>query len=310
MTDPQTLHRILIPFDFSDPSLEALKAAAQLALPSRSLIQVVHVIEEQHPPQEPGIFEEQEKIEAAIDQCLGEAEISIQKEIHLRTGRPFEKILEEIEKSEADLIVMGSHGRKGLERFLMGSVAEKIVRHSSIPVWVQRGVAKKIPKKILVPIDFSGFSRESLEMAVHWAERLNAEIYLIHIIDLRDLYLTDHLANTYDRATLEKKLFDEAQEKISQWAEHLSVPHRLEIRFGSPAVEIEKEIEKEKIDLVVLSTHGRTGLKHFFMGSVAENVVRSAPCSVLTFRPHVFRKNQQPFTGEDQLEDYLKSCRE
>lgn len=139
-------------------------------------------------------------------------------------------------------------------------------------------------KKILVPLDFSEFSEEALDLANGWAEALHASLRLLHVINLKDLY-SFNSESIESSLSLENILRQKAQEELSKYARKAKAPCEIEIRLGTPIEEIGDCIEKNQIDLVIISTHGRSGIKHLLMGSVAEKVVRHSPCPVLTFRP-------------------------
>jgi universal stress protein A len=142
-------------------------------------------------------------------------------------------------------------------------------------------------QKILLPTDFSNYSAAATKYACELAKRFDAELHLLHTLET-------HLASTptfgfgldlpkyvtESKAAVEKSL---AGVLDPQWAAGRTVVKAMVA--GSPKVEIIAYARKHNIDLIVLATHGRTGLAHVLMGSVAESVVRTAPCPVLTVRP-------------------------
>ncbi len=144
--------------------------------------------------------------------------------------------------------------------------------------------------KILVPLDFSEFGKEALEIAQHWAENFKATLHLLHVIDLKDLYSLDP-QNMETSIILENTLREKAAQELKKYSQSLKVPCETEIRLGSPIEEITDCVQEKNIDLILIPTHGRSGLKHILLGSVAEKVVRHSLCPVLTFRPQKFNKN-------------------
>ena len=142
-------------------------------------------------------------------------------------------------------------------------------------------------QRILLPTDFSDFSATATKYACELATRFNAELHLLHSLETH-LSSTPNFGLGLDlpryfkesRAAAEKSLTAVLDPK---WSTGRTVIHA--IVEGSPKVEIIAYARKHDIDLIVLSTHGRTGLTHVIMGSVAESVVRTAPCPVLTMRP-------------------------
>jgi len=139
-------------------------------------------------------------------------------------------------------------------------------------------------KKILCPIDHSDCSKEALKYAVSFALRNEAELYLLHVIDIRTFdenldSITKQIADESSINNLKKKLLECVPEEIrsDMKIEAIVVP-------GIPFVEIIRFAKKNEVDMLVLGTHGRTGLAHMMLGSVSEKVVRKAPCPVLTVR--------------------------
>jgi len=148
-------------------------------------------------------------------------------------------------------------------------------------------------KKILIPIDFSDFSREALERGIEWASVWKSDLFLLHVVDLRDLYTSD-LLSMEGKPSMETELKKQAREKLRTWSQNLSLPHHLEVRLGSPVDVITKVAKEKDMDLILMATHGHTGLKHLLIGSVAEQVVRYSPCSVMTIRPKAFVHSHSP----------------
>lgn len=137
-------------------------------------------------------------------------------------------------------------------------------------------------KSILVPIDFSDISRKALAYAVPFAKRFGAKITLLHVI--APLPYPSELAFAPSREgfpiqAVEEKLADLAKQTVD-----LDLLNETRVNMGEPFEVITRVAREAKIDLIVITTHGYTGLKHVFMGSTAERVVRHAPCPVLVVR--------------------------
>ncbi len=140
-------------------------------------------------------------------------------------------------------------------------------------------------KNILCPIDYSIYSERALKYAIEFAEKYQAKLYLIHVLDIRVYDITDpdlYNVNVVDDETL-KKLKERLSARVTEDTKG-RVPVEAIIIQGVPFAEIINAAKERQIDLIVLGTHGRTGLSHAIMGSVAEKVVRKAPCPVLTIR--------------------------
>lgn len=143
-------------------------------------------------------------------------------------------------------------------------------------------------QKILVPTDFSDFSNHAVRYGCEFAKRFNAELHLVSVVE--DVYplvpesgmLLPTAANYLNelKTAAEQTL---ATRPDPAWVEGVSV--KREVLIGTAFLEIIRYAKDEDIDLIVIGTHGRTGLVHVLMGSVAEKIVRKAPCPVLTVRP-------------------------
>lgn len=141
--------------------------------------------------------------------------------------------------------------------------------------------------KILVPIDFSDCSKKALQYALPFAKQFGAAITLLHVVRVNYPIGAEFGAMDFPllesdlRKSAEKQLADLAEKEIPQ-----SVTAENLVRTGQEVMEIIAAAKKLESDLIIISTHGRTGLKHILLGSVAENVVRYAPCPVLVVREH------------------------
>jgi len=141
-------------------------------------------------------------------------------------------------------------------------------------------------KRILVPVDFSACSRKALQYALAFAKQFGSEIVLLNVVQV-NIPVGEY--SSIDFSELEAEVCRNSQEQLNEWAkkEVLEMaPVNVLLRTGSPASVIAEVANHLTADLIVISTHGRTGLKHVWLGSVAENVVRLAPCPVLVVRQH------------------------
>jgi nucleotide-binding universal stress UspA family protein len=190
---------------------------------------------------------------------------------------------------DAALIVMGTHGRGGIARVLIGSVAEKVVRAAPCPVLTTNGALRASIKgfrRILVPTDFNGPSDAALDCARRLAAGFGGSMHLLHVLgDVSasgatgsELFVTEppearsiRLTDARDR--LKHRITDD---------DRLTLHATSEVIFGAPAQIIVDYAADNQFDLIVMGTHGRTGMAHLLAGSVAERVVRTAGCPVLT----------------------------
>ena len=212
-------------------------------------------------------------------------------------------ILDYAERIDADLIVMATHGRRGVDHALIGSIAEAVVRRSACPVLTVRPTADHIetdPRRVLVPIDLSAHARQALAHARELIEDSEAEIHLVHVAQPFPNYgVVDVPPGTEEVTKQEREAIESAMREIA--AEVLGAASAVEIHvesaIGNPAVSVLDIAERLDIDLIVLGSHGRSGVRRFWLGSVTEKVVQLAPCPVFTVK--VYGKSLLPGVAVD-----------
>lgn len=140
------------------------------------------------------------------------------------------------------------------------------------------------PKSILVPTDFSEFSDKALQQAIDIAKQSKGKIYLLHIVGIVIQCAVDYCLDMQLVNEVEQKSIDSAkkmaEEQLAKFPDSKLIDISVDIRKGTPYEEILKDQQEKKIDLIVIASHGKTGLRHYLIGSVAEKVVRSAKCQV------------------------------
>ena len=290
------IEKILFATDLSECANQALPHAIRFAELHQAELHMLHVLvlhgadlPDRSEPY-PGEEEARRVLEEASSQAGGRV-------VHALT-RGFSAapaILEYADDADIDLIVMGSHGRRGVRRMLLGSVAEEVVRTSDRPVLTIRRrkgaeAAEHVEiHRILVPVDFSKHGRQALEYARALAGTYGAEIHLLHSVDIPvypDFYVPVSISGL-DMA----KLRERSHERLERLAkESFGVEPDLRVRVdvgvGRPVGEIVEYAESHEIDLIIIPTHGLTGVERALLGSVTSGVIRRAPCSVLTTKPH------------------------
>jgi len=143
-----------------------------------------------------------------------------------------------------------------------------------------------IIKKILIPIDFSDYSKAALKYSVSFAKVFNAELILIYVVE-PVIYPPDFSMGQVALPTVDLDLNTRAKEELDKLVKteiNSTLKARTTVRTGKPFVEIIECAKEEDIDLIIIATHGHSGVEHILFGSTAEKVVRKAPCPVLTLR--------------------------
>jgi nucleotide-binding universal stress UspA family protein len=197
-------------------------------------------------------------------------------------------IVDAARQSHAGLIAMSSHGYSGLTRWILGSVAERVLRDADCPVLVVR--SSEPIRRMLVTLDGSQISARVLEPALDVAQALGASITLLRVVPELSAAELQEL-DEYETG-LGQRLAQEHQEDAETYlgpvAETFSraglAVHTL-VRAGLAANVILKVVEQQAIDVVAMATHGRTGLRRWIYGSVTEKVLHNAACSMLVVRP-------------------------
>lgn len=141
-------------------------------------------------------------------------------------------------------------------------------------------------KKILCPLDFSEFTKEVVAYAADIAKRYRAELHVLHVIpNLTYFTPYESFLTPENLVAIEKNIQDEVDRDFKKVLGTVDIDVRKAVRTGVAFVEIIDYAKTEGIDLIVMGTHGRSGIEHILIGNVAEKVVRKSPCPVMTIRP-------------------------
>lgn len=317
--------RILVPSDFSETSRFAVTHACALARRFDAEIHLVNVlplldlgpVATEMPAVSRMDLEEKWVREArdALDAVARESRVTVRVTSEVTRGHPFVEIVRYARAHEIDLIVMGTHGRGAVEHMLLGSVAERVVRKAPCPVLTVRlpehsfrhpgseeprnpqrpespttpaprtGDAAMTLERILLPTDFSATADQARDHAGELARRFQAGLHVLHVVG-------DPISQDWSGG---------AEAKAEKRLDALTfggVEARRAIRAGHVFVEILRYAADKEIDLIVMGTHGHGPVAHLLLGSVADKVVRKAPCPVLTVRTpgHAFVMPVMPVT--------------
>lgn len=306
--------RILVPIDFLRPSLKAIPYALAI---SRQFGADVHLLHITDPTQEPPptlmtlpLVPQAEwnrrfmrRLRALAVKYRTDGKVSA---LEPRIGTAYDEICAAAQDLKTDLLVIATHGYTGYKRVFLGSTAERVVQHSPCAVLIVRHHFRHLNgsvdartrtgfrlNRILVPTDFSECSLIAFEYGVQLARDFNAELLLVHVISPHAYPFGDQYV-ALDPAELMRETQYAEQKQMRSMAARANTRYSVRVIHGSPAIEI-CNAANEDVDLIVISTHGRTGLGHLLIGSVAEHVVRDAHCPVLVIpaRPFRFRLNSR-----------------
>ena len=207
--------------------------------------------------------------------------------VQVATGDPAEEILRAVGARGVDLVVMASHGRGAVGRAVFGSVADRVAHASPVPVMIVRPrdtaaeVAPVLLHRLIVPLDGSELAARAVPVAEALARRLDLPVLLLHAVDPAQI-----MGPFAGAAVLAPEFFEEAATKARRWLEDAAARLRsagvattTEISTGVPFATIAGAAHPG--DVVVISSHGRSGVRRWLLGSVAEKLVRSGPVPVI-----------------------------
>jgi nucleotide-binding universal stress UspA family protein len=290
------LTKIVVGYDFRTGGETALHSATALATRCGAQLKLIHVVEPYpvyqqlaHPLTPPYTTEELvQKAGEQLQRLVTDVEHGLTRvEYEVRTGKPFVELILAHRAWQADLIVVGGSAQESGR--VLGTTGERVLRKAMTPVLVAKRPLGAGPKTVLVPSDFSASATKAAEEAIAFVQHFGGRILFFHTIDIPATYAVGYepmLATIPPVPPLTPAQLE------PEWATFLaSLPSLAEVTWekytteGSPVPTIIRAAEEHQADLIVMGTHGRTGLAHMLLGSVAEGVVRQAPCPVLTIRP-------------------------
>lgn len=288
------INNILFPTDFSDIAEAAQAYAAILCKQFGATLHIVHA--RQDTEQSGTASHEYVSVEQQDWSPSFQEYVALQKPEKLQVdtvstteiaGHSISEILlNYADLHDIDLIVLGTHGHRGIGRILLGSTAEKIVRLAKCSVLTVGGKAHKMlsPEigRILVPIDFSEFSLNALDTAQQLAQPLGAEISLLHVFQPISFPLPYGVTSPNIMTAEVRQRTQRALDALGENSAEIRVTTHTE--HGFPEHEINAFAQKNDVDLIVIASHGLTGFNRFIQGSVSQEVVRQAPCPVYTVK--------------------------
>lgn len=292
---------IVIPTDGSDGALRAAEHGAALARRYGASVHLVTVIDVQRAA---GMFGAGgidqafvDRLEAAGEQRLRETEAIAEgdegDDIRSAVVRgppwkaPSAGILEYATEHEADLIVMGTHGRTGVGRVLLGSVAEQVVRNADVPVLAVPETDRDAGdyERVLVPTDGSEHAAAALDHALSIARTYGGSVHVLFVVDFGAVATASELGPHPQLADALRLRGESTTDSLGERVRDAGLDVVTEVREGMPSRDILEYADAHDIDLIAMGTHGRTGLDRVLLGSTTARVVRRADRPVLTVTP-------------------------
>jgi nucleotide-binding universal stress UspA family protein len=294
--------RVLVATDGSEAAGLAVDLVSSLALADTSQITVVHAVETTA-----GLFggpwpgvamvdstEFEEAILAEAQRTVTESGTRLKRpglnvEAVVLRGRPASAIVDRAQGMHVDLVVVGSRGHGMIESMLLGSVSAEVVDHAPSPVLVARG--SRI-ERVVLGWDGSSCAARAAELFCTWPIFSGSLVRVVSVADVTIPWWsgfpetgTPQLVPIYvDAVNASRKQHDVLAQEMTAQLQRFGLRAEADRRDGDPASEILAAANDSKVDLIVVGTHGRTGLKRLVLGSVARNVLQHATCSVLIVR--------------------------
>lgn len=299
------IRKILLTTDCSDESWRALSGAVTVAKAYGATIDVLHLVDESlfangalyagGAYSSPALIEYFEHSRQAAEESIAQRldDLPVKSHALIRQAPyPPHAIVDTAEEVHADLVMMATHGRTGWRRYLLGSTAESVLRKCKVPVLTvhtnEEGEAaqpalEKPPRKIMLTTDLSDASWHALPWATSLAQRFHAELLVCTVVE--EPYYLSYIEGAHSILEVLQEAVPSARRRIEEKLAGAVVPvHIAVVQAPHPVTAIVEKAEEENVDLVVLATHGRTGLPHMMIGSTAERLVRTSSIPVLTVR--------------------------
>lgn len=291
--------RVLIPLDGSQFAEKVLLELPRFIEPGKSWVELVGVLEiGRYAPAmaEYGPLRALAELRTQYESYFEQTRQTLQEKGYLVNtaiveGDAAEAIINSANLCDADLIAMTTHGRSGIARWTLGSIADRVIHNTSLPVLLIHSQAKARNldvQRILVPLDGSAFAEMALPYARSLAKEHHAKMHLLQAVSPSDVeYAITRLPTQSETERAMQRRFalaDTYLEHIAADLRHSGIQVETEVLFGDPARNIEESADKHAVDLVVISTHGRTGLGRWVHGSVANHVICNTRVPLLVVR--------------------------
>ncbi len=298
--------KMLVPLDGSELAEIALEYAKEVASKLRLSLVLLHVYSPAEAEQVPA---RQAYINSKVDTVRRELKAAeagsgpVSEEVTVRgelvEGYPAEEILRYAEENSIDFILMSTHGRTGIKLWAMGSVADKILRSSKVPIWLIRAgappeiISDRLPtRRMLVLLDGSELAESVLPHVETLARQRGADLVDIILLGVCEpmpvaaYYYSTVPIDWEDYIVRCKREDEQYLAKIEMRLKSAGLKAHLELLMGKPADAVIDYVSKNPVNLIVMSTHGRSGLSRWVYGSVAEKVLHGISTPIFLVRPH------------------------
>lgn len=289
MAKRKIFKNILVPVDLTDLSPDVIKSATSLAEFTGAKLTLLNAVDlssfaDQVMPENINLLTLRSDIIEASEKELKDLakKLKVPNKTLLRIGTPAVAIRQATRDEKTDLVFMSNHGENAFLRFFAGSVTDAVAREAIQPVWIQKGPFKPI-KHILVPLDGSRHSLKAFALALDLAREFKAKVSVVSVVE-RDVVPS---FSYIDATEYFKDLVTKRQKTLADWIK-MAKGQKLaqtKVFMGNPRKDLAKLAKKWDCDLIVMSSHGKTGIGFQVLGRVAASTIHHAHCSVLMDHP-------------------------
>lgn len=301
------METIIVPLDGSPLSAHAISFGVAFARAYGAELRLVHILEE------PIAFDllpsllipDRASAEAYLKRHATDVPSDVPVDTMVLRGYAAEVLVETAAAEQDAMLVMGTHGRGAARRAMLGSIADDVLRHATVPVVLVRGTAtapKNVFKTIMVPLDTSHYGEEALPLAIDLATQCDASVSLVNVCE--PFWDSPYVAVAPELGPINQDVLEASQRELL--AAGRAYLHRLaddmrtkgvqvtwEVRIGRPTDEILRAIETTGVDLVIIATHGRGGISRLAFGSVTNDILRHSSVPILAIPPRMLEQRER-----------------
>lgn len=289
----EPLRRVLVATDFSKGAEFALMRALRLPLAAGSELRLVHVLRPDIPKKlrssaSKTAKQALEKLASSARKAMRARQLDVQVVPELSSGEAFVELIRCSRSLGSELIVLGRHGRRPIRDMFIGTTADRVIRKGDVPALVVNAEPESAYQRPIIATDLEDASVRIFELAVRVVGSAKEQIHVVHAFNVPFEGLATSPLTIPEKSEYRRFFKERALAKMAEFMsryESAGFEWRTTIRAGDPRLIVPAEAARRRADLIALGTHGRSGVAHSLVGSVAEWVIASAPCDVLVARP-------------------------
>ncbi len=287
------MKKIMVPLDGSPLGELALDYAVKIAISLRAELNLVTVSENREKEHERLYSLYLDKITEQLTETLHKEQVYLQVTATVTHGKPADTLVKYALKHNVSMLIIVSHGRSGIMPWSAGSTATKVIHKSTLPVLLVRANEPNLEgngfERILLPLDGSPIGESAIPLVKDLALASNSEVLILRVVEpvqqVHTIGGIDHFIFTDEQAKRMEEEVGAYLKKVRRQFVSAGIAVKTIIKTGDPALEILKISEAEKINLVAMSSHGRSGIAKWILGSVSNKILQAGKKPLLIVRP-------------------------